>query len=50
MEDNKQNLMDLINEIREWNKQWNANPTDSSLKSVDEFAEELDKKYTLNKK
>lgn len=49
MNENVKNLMQLINEFRQWNKQWHANPTDRSLKSVDEFAEELSKKYTLTK-
>ena len=41
MEQNKENLMELINEFRKWNEEWMANPSIKvrSLKSVDEFAE-----------
>lgn len=52
MEQNKENLMELINEFRKWNEEWMANPSIKvrSLKSVDEFAENLSEKYTLMKK
>ena len=52
MEQNKENLMELINEFRKWNEEWMANPSIKvrSLKSVDEFAENLSEKYTLIKK
>ena len=52
MEQNKENLMELINEFRKWNEEWMANPSIKvrSLKAVDEFAENLSEKYTLIKK
>ena len=51
MEQNKENLMELINEFRKWNEEWMANPSIKvrSLKSVDEFADELIKKYNVIK-
>jgi hypothetical protein len=45
----KQVMLELLNEVREWNRQWNIAPTDSTLKSADEFADELSKKYKVIK-
>ena len=42
-------MIELLNEVREWNRQWTTAPTDSTLKSADEFADELSKKYEITK-
>jgi hypothetical protein len=43
-------IKELLMEIREWEKQWELNPNSSFLKNMDEFADELGKKYTVTKK
>ena len=43
-------MLELLYEVREWNRQWTIAPTDSTLKSADEFADELTKKYNVTKK
>jgi hypothetical protein len=45
----KQTILELLNEVRQWNNEWDLAPTDSSLKSADEFADELSKKYNVTK-
>jgi hypothetical protein len=45
----KEIMLELLNEVREWNRQWATAPTDSTLKTADEFADELSKKYEITK-
>lgn len=45
----KQIMLELLKEVRQWNKEWDLAPTDSTLKSADEFADELTEKYKVTK-
>jgi hypothetical protein len=45
----KQIMLELLKEVRQWNKEWDLAPTDSTLKSADEFADELTEKYNVTK-
>ena len=49
METKKQIVVELLTEVREWEKQWALNPKSIILKSIDEFADELSKKYNIKK-
>jgi hypothetical protein len=49
METKKQIMVELLTEVREWEKQWTLNPNSIILKSIDEFADELSKKYNVTK-
>ena len=49
MKTNKQIMVELLTEVREWEKQWTLNPNSIFLKSIDEFADELSKKYNVTK-
>lgn len=49
MSNNKQTMLELLYEVREWNKLWDTAPNGFILKSADEFADELIKKYNVIK-
>ena len=49
MSKEKQTMLELLYEVREWNKLWDTAPNGFILKPVDEFADELIEKYSITK-